>query len=175
MRTIIAALFAFGLVLQAAKPVPRPADELKVVEPSGKTITLSSQKGKVVIVQFLFTWCEHCQNTARMLSKIESEFAPRGVQVLGVAFNDEVNTPDKAKNALQVSQFGSYANFPVGLSSRADVLKYLGISVMERFAVPQIMVVDKKGVIQAQTKPMPSGQLQNETYLRGLINKLLSE
>jgi peroxiredoxin len=166
----------FGLAAQAAAPVPRQAPELKIVEATGKTHLLSAQKGKVVVVQFLFTWCQHCQNTAVMLSKLQNELGPQGLQVYGVAFNDEVNTPDAAKNALDQASFNTrFAQFPVGRASKDTVLKYLGISVMERFAVPQMIVVDTTGKIVEQSKPMPGPELQDENNLRNIIKGLLAK
>lgn len=177
MRILVATFLAFGLALQAAAPVPRPAPDLKIVEATGKTHSLAAEKekGKVVVVQFLYTWCQHCQNTAQMLSKLQSELGPKGLQVFGVAFNDEVNTPDAAKNALDQATFNTrFAQFPVGRAAKEVVLKYLGISVMERYAVPQMIVIDTKGQIVAQSKPMPTPELQDPVYLRNLINGLLA-
>ena len=174
MRTLLTAFLAFGIALQAAAPVPRQAPELKIVEATGKTHMLSDYKGKVVILQFLYTWCPHCQNTAQMLSKLQSELGPQGLEVIGIAFNDEVNTKDAAKNALDQATFNSrYAQFTVGRATRTTVLKYLGISVLERFAVPQMVVIDPSGKIIAQSKPMPTPELQDENYLRKLITPLL--
>ncbi len=176
MKKILAALFAFALVIQAAQPVPRQAKDFTFKFPDGTTKTLASMKGKVVVIQFLYTWCEHCQNTARMLSNVQAEMGSKGVQVMGVAFNEEVNTDNKATNNATTKQFDTqFTNFPVALAPQPEVLGYLGVSLMERYAVPQMMVIDKKGVIRAQTKPLPEGKLQNENYLKDLLNKLLNE
>lgn len=176
MKKILAALFAFGLVLQAAQPIPRQAKPYTFKMPDGTTQTLASMKGKVVVIQFLYTWCEHCQNTARMLSNVQAELGSQGVQVVGVAFNDEVNTDNAAANNAMTKQFDTnFTNFPVALAPQSEVLSYLGISVMERYAVPQIMVIDKNGVVRDQTKPLPEGRLQNETFLKDLLRRLLSE
>ena len=165
----------FGLVLQAAE-VPRPAPELTIREATGKKTMLSSLKGNVVVLQFLDTSCPHCQAMAGTLSKILADWQSRGLRVYGIAFDPSVNTKDPAKNALSLSTFASrYAKFPVGSLPREDVLKYLGISVMQHFYVPQMMVIDRKGVIRAQDKPLPTGELNDEAQLRGLLNKLLNE
>ena len=78
MKLIVGLLFTLGLTLQAAAPVPRPAPEFKVHEPSGKDTMVSSLKGKVVVIQFLFTWCPHCQATAQWLSKMKAELGQIG-------------------------------------------------------------------------------------------------
>lgn len=165
----------FGLTLQAAE-VPRPAPELTIREASGKTTRLSSLKGDVVVLQFLDTSCPHCQAMAGTLSKIQADWGSRGLQVFGIAFDPSVNTPDAAKNAQSLRNFATrYAKFPVGSLPRDEVLKYLQISVLQQFYVPQMMVIDRKGVIRAQDKPKPTGELNDETRLRALLNTLLKE
>ena len=174
MRTVITLFFLLVTMLQAAAPVPRKSEDLKVVEPSGNQLTLSSQKGKVVLVQFLYTWCPHCQDTAKVLSKLQTEFGSK-IQVIGLAFNDEVQTKDTAKNNAEVIKFKSFANFPVGITTRDVVMKYLGFSVMDRWGVPLMAIVDKNGNVVAQSKPAGSPELQTEVPLRATITKLLAE
>ena len=153
-------LFALGLTLQAAAPVPRPAGEFKIHEPSGRETLLSAQKGKVVVMQFLFTWCPHCQSAAQWLSKMKADLGPKGLEVYGVAFNDEILTKDTKKNNELTAAFSQYAQFPVGLvTTKEPVLRFLGLSVVEGYGVPQMVVIDKKGVIRAQTTARPSGNL----------------
>ena len=177
MKLVFGLFLALGLTLQAAAPVPRPATEFKVHEPSGKETLISAQKGKVVVVQFLFTWCPHCQSAAQWLSKMQSELGPKGLQVYGVAFNDEVQTKDAAANNKTTAAFSQYASFPVGLSPKEPVLRFLGLSVLEGYGVPQLVVIDRKGVIRAQTTARPSGNLTiaTESVMRETVNKLLNE
>jgi len=174
MRTVITLFFALTMLLQAAAPVPRKSDELKLVEPSGNQILLSAQKGKVCVIQFLFTWCPHCQDTAKVLSKLQAEFGNK-VQFMGLAFNDEVQTKDTAKNNSEVVKFKQYASFPVGITTRDIVMKYLGFSVMDRWGVPLMAIVDKKGNVVAQSKPAGSPELQQEASLRATLTKLVAE
>lgn len=171
-----APIMMLGMVLQAAAPVPRPASEFKLHEPSGQDTLLSSQKGKVVVIQFLFTWCPHCQQTAQWLSRMQAELGPKGLEVWGVAFNDEVLTKDTTANNKAALEFGQYAKFRVGISPKEPVLKFLGFSVMDPYGVPQLVVIDRKGVIQAQTKPRPAkGEIVEEPVMRALVTKLLAE
>lgn len=178
MRKLLGTLLltGVGLMLHAAAPIPRPAPEFKIHEPSGKDTTLASLKGKVVVVQFLSTGCGHCQATAMWLSRMQSELGPKGLAVYGVAFNDEVNTKDATKNQAEVKKFDSYAKFPVGMASREPVERFLGLSVLDNYFVPQIVVIDKKGVIRAQTSPKPKPtEVVEETVMRSMVTKLLAE
>lgn len=178
MKIVFGLMLAFGLVSQAAAPIPRPAPEYKIHEPSGKDTLLSAQKGKVVVIQFLFTWCPHCQASAQWLSKMQGEMASKGVQVYGVAFNDEVLTKNVPENNKVTASFSQYASFPVGVApTKESVLRFLGLSVLEGYGVPQLVVIDKKGVIRAQTPPRPSGvaTIATESVMRDMVNKLLAE
>ena len=171
MRTVLAtAVLAFSISAFAEiPPVPRPAKELTIVEPSGKQSLLSQYKGKVCVIQFLFTTCPHCQKLSQELTKLQGELGP-GVQMLGVAF-DEANA---AKAAGYVRQFN--VGFPVGFADRTTVLNYLGLSVMDRFVVPQVMIVDRNGTVRAQSDPMGGdGKLYDPKYLSQVLGGLLKE
>ena len=54
-------------------------------------------------------------------------------------------------------------------------MSYLGISVMSRFVVPQVMVVDRKGIVRAQSELMGTAELQDEAYMRSFLEGLLKE
>lgn len=165
-----------GEPFRPAEFTPRPAPEFKIVDPSGRETLLSAQKGKVVVVQFLYTWCGHCENTAAWLSKVKQEFGPQGLEVFGVAFNEEVNTPDGSRNLAETSRFAAKAAFPVGLSAKGPVLDFLGIPADGAYGVPQMVVIDRQGVIQGQTSARPKqGEVFEEPVLRGLVAKLLAE
>ncbi len=178
MRTATLALLitlgaALGLPVQAAAPVPRPAKEFTVATPQGQQILISSLKGKVAVVQFLFTWCPHCQAFSQVLTQLNSEYGPRGFQALGVAFDD-----DDGKMPLKDKVIGytkQYAGFPVGFSTRSTVLSYLGISELERIGVPQIVVIDRKGVIREQSPSSGGGPLGDPAHLKPLVEMLLAE
>jgi peroxiredoxin len=159
---------ALTVPASAMPPVPRKSPEFTITDVSGKQILLSSFKGKVVVLPLMFTTCPHCQHEAQMLTKLSKELGP-GVQMLGAAFNDA--------NAPMVAQFvKEFAiGFPVGYASHDSVVSYLGLSVMDRWVVPQIAVIDKKGNVVAQSLPGGSPELQDEAYMRNLIQKLLKD
>jgi hypothetical protein len=55
------------------------------------------------------------------------------------------------------------------------VVGYLGISMMERLVVPQILVIDRSGVVRAQSEPTGSAELQDGAKLRELISPMLGK
>jgi peroxiredoxin len=168
MRTLALTLASCAAVFAAA-PVPRPAPEFKIVEPSGKEIPLSSFKGKVVVCGFFATTCPHCQVEAVMFTKLYKEMGARGLQMAAVAFND--NAAILVPGFVQQFQIP----YPMGASNWDTVAAFLGHSLMDRFVYPQVAVIDRKGMIRAQTPPMGDPKLQDENYMRSLIDSLLKE
>jgi peroxiredoxin len=182
MRTIATfALFcSLGVAALAQTPpptLPRKANEITIVEPSGKQTLLSSYKGKVVVLAFISTECPHCQKECEMLTSLYSEMKPK-VQMAAVAFNDNAR--------LLVPNFirDHGVTFPVGSTTPEIVLGFMGFSVMDRPSVPQVAIIDKKGMIREQsdlrgirigTKDPAVAELQNPVYLRNLINTLNAE
>jgi peroxiredoxin len=164
---IFAAFAALAVAALAAEP--RKAPELAITEPNGKTTLLSSMKGKVCVVEFLFTTCPHCQKEAQVLTKLQKEMGPRGLQVFGVAVNDNAS--------ILVSGFASQtgASYPIGVAPKETMLTYMGISEIERWVVPQVVVIDRKGMIRAKSPAAGDPNLQDENYLRNLLDGLLKE
>jgi peroxiredoxin len=157
-----------GAALFAAD-TPRLSPEFVINTNDGGKQLLSKYRGKVVLCEFLFTTCPHCQNTAKMISKLQDEFGARGFQALGIAFNEMSNmlAPDFVKEHRPA--------FPVGWSQRGPVMSYLGLKEEERFVVPQIVLMDRRGIIRFQSLPLGDPNLQDEKYLRERINELLIE
>jgi peroxiredoxin len=170
MRALAATAFvALTVSAFATPPVPRKSPEFTVTDPAGKPILLSSLKGKIVVMPFMFTTCPHCQREAQMLTKLQQEFAGRGVVMLGTVFNDA--------NGPMAAQFVKEFNigFQVGFASRDAVVSYLGLSVLDRWVVPQVAIIDRKGNVVAQTAATGTPELQDETYLRNFLDKLVKE
>lgn len=165
----LVAVLALSAGATFAQPVVRPAPDITVMEPTGAKTTLSSLKGKVVVLDFIFTTCPHCQAEGQMLTRLYRDLQPKGLQVLSVAVNDNA---DKLIPGF-VQQFA--IPYPVGFAPRETLLKYMGFSEMDLWVVPQIVVIDRKGMVRAQSPVKGDPNLQSETYMRDLLTKLLAE
>lgn len=140
MRNLIAFALAASIIPAAAQ-TPRPAGEFVVNMTDGSQKLLSSYRGKAVCLAFFFTTCPHCQDMARTLSEIQPEYAPKGVQIIAAAFDDD------AKNGVGgfVSQF--VRGYPMGYTDRGSVLEFLQKSIMTPLYVPILVFIDRKGTI----------------------------
>lgn len=166
---LLLALSSFSVSVWAQPPTPRKAPEVTIVEANGKQSLLSSYRGKVVVLAFIFTTCPHCQAEVGVLSKLHTELGPKGFQPLAVAFNDNAG--------LLLNEFvqNFHPNFPVGSASRKTVVDYLQLddSGAVPWMVPQIVVIDRKGMIVAQSSPKGTEELQEEAAMRKRLTAML--
>jgi peroxiredoxin len=158
-----------GLASLPAGEVPRKAPELAVQLVNGQQLLLSQFRGKVVVLEFLHTTCSHCQQSSAMFERLYQEYGPRGFQPVGVAFNENAAAlvPDF------VRQLG--LTFPVGVAPRDTVVDYLQISLMQPLFVPQMMFIDRKGVIRSQHGGQDDFMKNLEPNARTEIETLLKE
>lgn len=151
--------------------LPRKSPEFTISEPGGKTTMLSSFRGKVVVMEFLFLGSQHCMRVAMTMNRLYSELGPRGFQPVGVAFGPNAD----AANTYLVSQSFKF-KFPVGYANNDDADAYLGRTGTEVLNIPQLVVIDRGGMIRAQSGGKPGDpKLENEDSLRSLLDSLLKE
>src|SRR5579875_1333272 len=131
---------------------PRKAPELAFHLPGQGEQLLSQYRGKVVALEFILTTCPHCQAASRVMTKFQQQYGPRGFQALDLAINalDDGRTPQQA--ALLTESFANnfQVGFPVGYIGRDPMMSFMGFSVMDRMVVPQLVLIDRKGVIRYQ-------------------------
>lgn len=133
----------FAQAPKAAPVTPRPAGEFVIHMTDGSQKLLSSYKGKFVVMAFMFTTCTHCQHTAGLLAKIQSEYSDKGVQVLGVTIDKD------AKQGIPQFLKITGANFPVGYSEQPPALKFLHAPA-DGWFVPMLAFIDKNGTVRSQ-------------------------
>lgn len=167
-RWALLACLVMTPALGLAQQVPRKSPEFVIQIPKGPQLLLSQFRGKVVALEFLFTTCPHCQHSSQLMSKLYTELKPKGFQPLGVAFNEG------AEQMVPLFVQGLRVNYPVGVASQQSVYNYMGISIMQRLVVPQIVLIDRQGVIRVQTSAARGQEdIGGEPELRAKIEALL--
>jgi peroxiredoxin len=168
MRALFVWVFSLGLVAFASD-VPRPAPEISLRMPQGEDLKISSFLGKVVALEYLLTTCEHCQRCSQTLNRLHRELGSQGFQPVGAAVNENalIMVPD------YVRQFN--LNFPVGFAQREDVIRVLRHPIMQPLAFPNVLIIDRNGVIRHQFKGSDPLFDNEEKNMRDLIVPLLKE
>ncbi len=111
-----------------------------------KTVSLSSYKGKVVILDFWATWCVPCKAEIPGFIELQKKYGSRGLQVVGLSVDDSLNTAKKYAIEMKM-------NYPVLLAEgREDILKaYDPIP-----SIPVSVVIDRQGRIAARHEGIAS-------------------
>jgi thiol-disulfide isomerase/thioredoxin len=148
----------------------RKAPELHFTIPSEGAKSLDQYVGKVVALEFIFTTCPHCKAASHIMTKLQQEYGPRGLQVIDVAVN--------ANADLLVDNFAreQQVNFPVGWTPSANMTTFMGFAP-DRYVVPQLVLIDRQGNIHFQTPATEDSnwdRLMKEENIRQNIEKLLA-
>ena len=126
-------------------------------------------------MEFFFLQSNHCTRVAKTLNKLNLEIGPRGFQALGVVF-DPPNVPESRGEFVGPAVTVFKLTFPIGYSSKAAVDSYLGRQPHEVLNIPQIVVIDRAGMIRAASGAAGGDpRLEDEDSLRRFIEPLLSE
>ena len=88
---------ASGVIASVLKPQddgpangsPAPDFTLKTLD--GKEVSLSSMKGKAVMVNFWATWCEPCKIEMPWMVELQDKYRKDGFEIIGVAMDDSDN------------------------------------------------------------------------------------
>lgn len=67
----------------------RAAPELSLPSLEGGTVSLASQRGKVVLLNFWATWCDSCKEELPALNQLDARLAGRPFALLSVSLDDD--------------------------------------------------------------------------------------
>jgi thiol-disulfide isomerase/thioredoxin len=74
------------------------APEIKMNNPDGKSLALSSLKGKVVLIDFWASWCGPCRRENPNVVKLYEKYKDQGFEIFGVSLD---NDAARWKGAIQ--------------------------------------------------------------------------
>lgn len=105
----------------------------------GKSLKLSSLRGKAVLLNFWATYCGPCKVEMPWFVELQKEYGPQGLEIVGVAM-DDASTEDIAKFAQDMG-----VNYPILLGKEAVGLSYGGVNVL-----PTTFFLDRNGKVIAR-------------------------
>jgi peroxiredoxin len=157
--------------LLAQVHLPRKSPEFTITKSSGEQILLSSFKGKVVVMEFMFIGSPKCIRLAQLLDTLQRALGARGYQSVAIAFGPHVDQALVGHVADHLA-----LAYPLGFTTASsDVDAFLGREGSEELKIPQLVVIDRKGVIRAATGGGADTRMEDEAALRTLVNSLLDE
>ena len=111
-----------------------PATDFSLTSLDGDKVTLSSFKGKPVILNFWATWCEPCKYEHEILQRASLNYRD-DIVVLGIIYQDD---PARAKNYLSSKS----NHYPQLIDEKSRVAIDYGVS-----GVPESFFIDSAGKI----------------------------
>jgi thiol-disulfide isomerase/thioredoxin len=103
-------------------PIPEQLPPFTINNLQGKPTTAAAWPGKSLIMNFWATWCAPCQREVPLLKALSTEWAGRGIEVVGVA----VDHVDKVQGFAEQFKIG----YPllVGEQDALDLASQLGLT-----------------------------------------------
>lgn len=81
----------------------RPAPDFRLSGFDGRPLALSDLRGRVVVLNFWASWCTPCKQEMPNLERVWVEFKDRGVVVLGVDVQDDMEEAAAFLKALRIT------------------------------------------------------------------------
>ncbi len=139
-RGVLLALIAIAWIAGCGAGSPlQPAGEIPEIllkDLSGRKVSLSSYRGKVLLVDFWATWCAPCEESIPHLMKLQERYRDQGMTVLGIALDvggAKVVAPYVEERKM---------NYPILLGDERTARAFGGIP-----GVPTSFVIDRSGQI----------------------------
>jgi thiol-disulfide isomerase/thioredoxin len=153
---VLASLLALACLLGlascrgAAEATPRPATDagldLTLRALDGKTLALSSLRGKVVLVDVWATWCGPCRRALPGLARL-SQARPADLAVVGVLAGDD---PANLRELLRAQPLPYFMAVEDHRTQRAFPID----------ALPTVYILDRKGrVVDRVVGAVPEAEL----------------
>lgn len=105
---------------------------------AGKPIHLSDYRGRLVLLNFWASWCGPCREEMPTLSRWQRRYGARGLQVIGVAMDDDAQVARQFLRRYPVSYPVIMGDAPLGES-------YGGV-----LGLPTTYLIDGRGRILAR-------------------------
>ena len=145
---------------QASKAKPGQAPDFTLKDLSGKHVTLSDYRGRIVIIDFWATWCGPCIQSMPMIDRVANRHS-KAVKVLSV--NQQERSEKVAEFArTKLSKAPHILLDEVGEVSRAYRV----------YGIPMIFVIDKEGVVRQR---LTGFRPDLELLLERILDPLLKE
>lgn len=117
------------------------APDIALNNPEGKEITLSSYRGKVVLVDFWASWCGPCRKEMPNVVKAYAKFKNKGFEIFGVSLDQEKDRWIEAiaKDGITWPQVSDLKQW------QSEVVPLYSIQ-----SIPYTILLDKEGKILAK-------------------------
>ena len=119
----------------ADKQTNAKAPDFTLRDVNGRTVSLSSLKGKVILLNFWATWCPPCKAEMPSMNKLYNEIKSKGFEIVAVSTD---NALSPIKEFLVISR----VDFTVLFDEKKAVSRQYKV-----FSMPTTFLIDRSGFI----------------------------
>ena len=124
----------------------KQAPNFTLEDSTGQKISLTSYKGKAVLLNFWATWCGPCKVEIPWFVQLQQKYGPQGFQILGVS-DDDLDKDDKSKLTQEKAEIvkfasGMHMNYPVLFDGDSISAPYGGVD-----SLPTSFYIDRSGKV----------------------------
>ena len=161
---------AFG-ALKMPKP-PFPAPEFTVSSPdlwlNSPPLSIKSQRGKVVLVDFWTFGCINCKRSIPWLRSLEKKYAERNFQLIGVHTPEFDHERERGNVVREASALGR--RHPIVIDNNLTIWR----AYKNRYW-PAFYIIDKHGTVRGVFVGETHVNDNRARAIEGLIERLLGE
>ncbi len=141
-------------------PTPVPAPDFTLEDMDGEKYTLSSLRGKVIMINFWATWCPPCREEIPSMEAVYQSLRDKDFIVLAI---NQWESPDHVFSYM--GQLDVYPTFPILFDRDSSVSDSYGVK-----GLPTTMLIDRQGRVVYRAV---GGRNFNHPDVRALIQQLI--
>ncbi|MBI4421890.1 MAG: TlpA family protein disulfide reductase [Gemmatimonadetes bacterium] len=163
---VLGLVSAVGIGIRVAPPAAgpgAPAPDFRAVRlATGDTVSLSSYRGDVVLVNIWATWCYPCEAEMPEIERLYQELGPEGLRVLAVSIDHE--GPDVVRAWARER----HLTFEILHDQSGEIQR-----LYQTIGVPESFVIDRNGQI---VKRVTGYRVHwDDATQKGLFRRLLAQ
>ena len=158
--------FCVSALLASAASV-RNASGYVIPLPKGRSYPIAAQKGKVVLFVMLETTCRSCGATVELLTRLQREYADKGVRIVAAAV-------DESEQNVEAFVTRYRPPYPVGFLNPDQFYQFGDIKRTERPFVPILIFIDRNGIVREQYPGNHDYFKQLEPNLRRTLEAMIA-
>ena len=139
--------------------IGKPAKDFSTILISGGKISLSSLKGKVVLIDFWATWCPPCVKGIPHLKELYKKYKNKNFEIIGISLDKKKDLVEQYISKEQIKWKMIYS----GKAWTDDIARLYKVNL-----IPSYWVIDKDGILRDF-----GIHLRDEHKLKQAIEKLL--